>query len=298
MLLREHGRLIRLARVWEIVSKLFKVRIVGLLLWEALAGALLAAPSWRGIAADILAVMISGALAAGGASAINEYLERDLDAQMHRTRNRPLPKGDVAPWVALLLGLVALALGIGLAFGYRWELGWFVTAGAFIYLVIYTIGLKRRSVLNIVIGGAAGSCAALSGAAAVGHWNAPATWILAGLIFLWTPSHFWSLALAFREDYRMAGFPMLPAVTSPRAAAGWILLHAAATALAALSLAPFLRFGVAYLVGVLALSVWMLRSNLHLLTRQDRDAARRAFVASNLYLTFVTLLAMLMNVRL
>jgi len=159
-------------RTWvSVLVRLFKLRVVTLLLWVAFGGALVAAGpaiwSLQG-GLDLLAVFVSGLLAAGGASALNEYMEQDLDARMARTRTRPLPQGLVSPGLALVLGLLTLAAGIGLGWWYRPMLGVFVSAGAFIYIVVYTLGLKRRSVTNIVIGGAAGSAAVLSGAAAVG----------------------------------------------------------------------------------------------------------------------------------
>ncbi len=278
---------------WHTIVRLFKLRVVMLLLWEALAGALLAAARWQGLGRDLLVLLVSGLLAAGGASALNEYIEQDLDRQMRRTQSRPLPSGQVPGWVALWSGLFALALGVGLAFWYRPALGVFVAAGAFIYVVVYTLGLKRRSVVNIVIGGAAGSCAVLSGAAAVGNWSSPPAWILAALVFLWTPVHFWALALVYREDYRKAGFPMLPAVASVRTTLFWIWVHAVAMTFAALALAPWMRFQAIYVVVVLALSLWMAYALIRLGRQPTRERAFRAFMTSNLYLAGVTLAAML-----
>ncbi len=287
-------------RMWvSVLVRLFKLRVVTLLLWVAFGGALVAAGpdiwSLQG-GLDLLAVFVSGLLAAGGASALNEYMEQDLDARMARTRTRPLPQGLVSPTTALVLGLLALAAGIGLGWWYRPMLGVFVTAGAFIYIVVYTLGLKRRSVTNIVIGGAAGSAAVLSGAAAVGRWNHPAAWILAGLVFLWTPVHFWALALRYREDYRAAGFPMLPAVTSRKQAAGWILLHAGGTVVAALALAAFLHRGGLYLPGAVVLAYWLFRRVWRLWRQPDDRQALRTFLASNLYLAATTLWAMVVSV--
>ena len=168
-------------------------------------------------------------MSAGGASALNEYLERDKDALMNRTRKRPLVSGALgsAPWVpALGIGMILAPSLILLPFNPMLAL--FLFLGAFIYVVIYTIWLKPRTVLNIVIGGAAGSCAVLSGSAAI---NGGAAWadagalLLALLVFLWTPIHFWSLALVYREDYPRAGVPMLPVRATPRRAAFWGLVH-------------------------------------------------------------------------
>ncbi len=285
---------------WPILVRLFKLRVVSLLLWVALGGALVTAsagPFGPGLGKDLLAVTVAGLLAAGGASALNEYLERDLDANMRRTRTRPIPAGSLSPTAALVAGLCALAAGVLLGWWHRPALGITVAGGAFVYLVVYTIGLKRRSVVNIVIGGAAGSLAVLSGAAAVGRWNHPAAWILAALVFLWTPVHFWALALVYREDYRVAGFPMLPAVTSAHSAARWIALHAWATAFAALALGLFLRRPLLYALGALPLTVWLLARTQRLLRHPDQPApARRVFMASNLYLAGVTLWAILISI--
>lgn len=285
---------------WSILVSLFKLRVVSLLLWVALGGALVTAsagPFGPGFWKDLLMVSLAGLLAAGGASALNEYLERDLDAAMRRTRTRPLPAGLLSPRLALVLGILGMGMGIGLGWAYRPMLGIFVAAGAFVYVVVYTLGLKRRSVVNIVIGGAAGSFAVLSGAAAVDRWNHPAAWLLAGLVFLWTPVHFWALALLYRDDYRVAGFPMLPAVTTPRNTARWIALHAWATVFAALALSLFLRRPVLYGLGALLLSFWLLH-RVHGLLRhpEARDQARSTFMASNLYLAGLTLWAMLISV--
>ncbi len=284
---------------WSILVRLFKLRVVSLLLWVALGGALVTAsagPFGPGFWKDLLMVSLAGLLAAGGASALNEYLERDLDAAMRRTRTRPLPAGLLSPRLALVLGILGMGLGIGLGWAYRPMLGVFVAAGAFVYVVVYTLGLKRRSVVNIVVGGAAGSFAVLSGAAAVDRWNHPAAWLLAGLVFLWTPVHFWALALLYRDDYRVAGFPMLPAVTTPRNTARWIALHAWATVFAALALSLFLRRPVLYGLGALLLSFWLLH-RVHGLLRhpEARDRARSTFMASNLYLAGLTFWAMLIS---
>ncbi len=275
--------------------RLFKLRVVSLLLWVAFGGALVAVGpqiwSLQG-AKDLLAVFLSGLLAAGGASALNEYLERDLDARMRRTRKRPLPQGQISPSMALFLGVVTLLLGTALGWWYRPALGVFVALGAFIYVVVYTLGLKRRSITNIVIGGAAGSAAVLSGAAAVGQWDHPAAWVLAALVFLWTPVHFWALALVYREDYRAAGFPMLPAVTSRRHAAFWIWVHALATGFAALALAVFLPRGALYLPVALVLTGWLMLHTLRLWRDPNDRQALRTFINSNLYLAGITLWAM------
>jgi protoheme IX farnesyltransferase len=268
---------------------LFKVRVVLLLLFAAVGGAFLAAGGWPG-AGRLVVLLVTGALAAGGASAINQYLERELDARMERTQQRPLATGSLAgirwvPYVGALMILVpslaVLPLNPALAL--------FLLLGAAIYIYVYTIWLKPRTPLNIVIGGAAGSAAVLSGSAAAGHWNEPGAVLLALLVFLWTPTHFWSLALAYRRDYARGGFPMLPVQTAPRAAARWVMLHGAAAALAALLLATHAALGWLYLIPVSLATVALLVSNLRLMAEPSRKRALGLFHVSNLYLALVLL---------
>ncbi len=266
---------------------LFKARVVSLLLFAALGGAFIGAGSWPGW--QVLALtLFSGWLAASGASALNQYIERKSDGAMTRTRHRPLVDGTIpnprwVPWVAL--GMIAVAVLWTWTFN-RWLAIW-LAAGAFIYVVVYTIWLKPRTPLNIVIGGAAGSAAVLSGAAAAGHWNAPGALVLALLVFLWTPTHFWSLAIVYRNDYARSDTPMLPVMTTPRQAAFWVLLHTAATAFAALMLAFDPTLGLIYLIPVGLATVDMLARNVRLLRTPTPRNARTLFIASNMYLTIV-----------
>lgn len=270
---------------------LFKARVVSLLLFAALGGAFVAAGGWPGWQA-LAVTLLSGWLAASGASALNQYIERKSDGVMTRTRHRPLVDGTIpnpawVPWVAT--GMIALAVGWTWIFN-RWLAFW-LAAGAFIYVVVYTIWLKPRTPLNIVIGGAAGSAAVLSGAAAAGRWDAPAALVLAMLVFLWTPTHFWSLAIVYRNDYARSDTPMLPVMVSPRQAAFWVLLHTAATAFAALALAFDPALGWIYAVPVGLATADLLWRNVRLLRAPTPRLARSLFIASNLYLTVVLVMA-------
>jgi protoheme IX farnesyltransferase len=169
------------------------------------------------------------------------------------------------------------------------ELATFLLLGAVIYIGIYTIWLKRRTPLNTVIGGAAGSAAVLSGSAAAGTWNEPGVLLLALLVFVWTPTHFWSLAIAYRDDYARGGFPMLPVQTTPQAAAWWVLLHTGAAALVALALAAHPALGWLYLVPAALGAAGLIVLNARLLAIQSRARALALFHASNLYLGLVLL---------
>lgn len=276
------------------VVVLFKLRIVALLLLAAVGGAFLGAGGWPGLG-RLLVLLVAGGAAASGASALNQYIERTSDVIMSRTRLRPLPSGQISrPQLVVVIALF-LILAPSLAL---WPsnpvLSFYLLLGAFIYVVVYTIVLKPRTPLNIVLGGAAGSAAVMSGGAAVGAAADPAVITLALLLFLWTPSHFWSLAILYKDDYVRADVPMLPARISLRTAAWWVFLHTGGTAFAALMLGLTPALGLAYLLPVLGASVDMLWRNVRLIREPTPRHARALFIASNIYLT-VVLLAMLVS---
>lgn len=269
---------------------LFKLRIVALLLFAALGGAFLGARGWPGVDRLVL-LLVTGGLAAAGASALNEYLEKETDNLMVRTRRRPLVSGAItqAGWVPYVAGLMILVPSLAVL-PFNPALTFFLLLGAIIYVGIYTIWLKPRTLLNIVIGGAAGSAAVLSGSAAVGAWNELGAVVLALLLFLWTPTHFWSLAIAYRDDYTRGAIPMLPTRTSLRHSAYWVLLHTGATALAALILAVHPALGWLYLIPVGVVTVDLMIRNIRLLAQPDRKQALSLFKASNLYLALILLM--------
>ncbi len=274
---------------WQTIKVLFKLRVVALLLFAAVAGAFLGAGGWPGLT-NLLVLIVVGGLGAAGSSAINEYLERDQDALMRRTSHRPLVVG-VFPFPGWIPVLGAAMIGVPSAVVALWNpaLAFFVLLGAFIYVVIYTIWLKPRTLLNIVIGGAAGSAAVMSGGAAVGAWTDPGVIVLALLVFLWTPIHFWSLALACRDDYSRAGVPMLPVHTTPRQAALWGLLHGGGAALAGLMLAVHPALGWLYSLLALVGTVLLIGQGVRLVRRPDRANAWLVFHTSNAYLSLILL---------
>jgi protoheme IX farnesyltransferase len=246
-------------------------------------------PSWQ-IALLALAVL----LASASAGAFNQYAERDLDARMQRTRLRPFVSGVFRPgprWLMAIGLLVALpvaatALAINLAAALH------VFLGAFVYGVVYTVWLKRRSWTNIVVGGLAGSFAVLAGAAAVDPGLAPVPLVLALVLFLWTPPHFWSLATALHDDYAAAGVPMLPVVIGDRAAAWVILGHVVALSL--IALAPFwLGLGWIYLAGALAGGAYFSWRSVQLVRRPCPATAMRNFLASLVQLALLLCAAIL-----
>ncbi|NDJ53458.1 MAG: protoheme IX farnesyltransferase [Chloroflexi bacterium] len=280
----------------QLLATLFKLRVVSLLLFAAVAGLFLGA---RGLPSVLAfgAVLLTGLLAAGGASAINQYLERERDAQMSRTRKRPLPmarfnRPDTVLWMALAM----ILLGVVPTLFFNPVMAFWLAAGAVIYVIVYTIWLKPRSILNIVIGGAAGSCAVMTGGAAVGAASDPAVITLALLVFLWTPAHFWALALFYKEDYSRVDVPMLPVTTTDQHTARWILVHVLSTILAALALAFAPGMGWLYALPVAAVALWMLSGSLRLLRHPERPVAIRLFVATNVFLASVFLAAILAQV--
>jgi protoheme IX farnesyltransferase len=278
------------ASLWNTIVVLFKLRIVALLLFSAMSGAFLASGGLPSAGA-LLSLLVAGGLAAAGASGLNQYLERERDRLMRRTKKRPLPN-DVfqQPQRILAISLALIILPVLAVLPFNAPMAIFLGLGALIYVGVYTIWLKPRSILNIVIGGLAGSCAVLSGSAAVGQWADPGALALAGLIFAWTPMHFWSLALLYRDDYVATGVPMLPVHTSALVAARWVLLHSAGTAAIAVAIALRPAMGWLYLLPAVGATLWMLASGWRFLRRPERAEALDFFKASNLYLAILLLI--------
>ena len=232
---------------------LTKPRIIELLLVTTLPTMVVAhggLPSWWLIAATLT----GGALAAGGANALNMVFDRDIDRVMHRTRNRPLVTGAIQPAQALAF---ALTLEVA-AFALLWarvnllSAVLAVSATAF-YVIVYTLWLKRTSTNNIVIGGAAGAVPVLVGWAAVQDAIGLPPLVLFAVIFVWTPPHFWALAVRYRDDYAAADVPMLPAVASMRTTAVRILAYTLLLWALTLVFAPVADMGLLYLAAAVVL---------------------------------------------
>jgi len=237
-----------------------------------------------------LAVLMSSA----SAGAFNQYIERDLDARMQRTRNRPFVTGRFQPnvyWLGGILLLLLLAV-VAATLATNAVAALYTFLGAFTYGVVYTVWLKRRTWTNIVWGGLAGSFAVLAGAAAVDPALAPAPLILAVVLFLWTPPHFWSLAYIYRRDYARAGVPMLPAIVPETTAARVILAHT--VALVSLSLVPFWHgMGWIYLIGAVPGGVWFVFTSIRFARAPGIANAWSNFHASLLQLTLLLVAAMI-----
>lgn len=268
---------------------LFKLRIVFLLLVAATGGAFLAAGGWPGWRV-LLLTWVTGGMAAAGASALNQYWERHRDGRMGRTRKRPLVNGDIADprWVPYV-GVALILIPVLAVLPFNRPLAFFLAAGAFIYVGVYTIWLKPRTLLNIVIGGAAGSAAVLSGSAAAGAWNAPGALVLAAILFLWTPFHFWSLAILYRDEYKRADVPMLPAQTTPHKAAWWIMSHTLPTVVLGLLMVVLPGLGWIFFLPVLVISLDLFYRNVRLIRDPSPVNARRLFMSSNYYLLILLL---------
>ena len=222
-----------------------KVRLGFLIMACALAG-IAVSPGSSLAPWQVLVLGVATLLSSAAAGTFNQLWERDLDRDMKRTRTRPFASGRFVAsgaWHAGI-GLVLLLSVVAAALATNVTAALYIFLGAFTYGVVYTVWLKRRTWLNIVIGGLAGSFAVLAGAAAVGADLEPAPLILAVVLFLWTPPHFWALAFACKKDYAAAGVPMLPVVVSDSVSTRTILGHAIVLVL--LSVVPF-WFGMSWL---------------------------------------------------
>jgi protoheme IX farnesyltransferase len=268
---------------------LTKPRIIELLLVTTLPSMILAAgglPDWR----TVLATMVGGTLAAASANALNCYLDRDIDAVMRRTGHRPLARHDVTPRAALVFGVLLGVLAVGLiGLATNWLAGSLTALAIGFYVIVYTMVLKRRTPQNIVWGGAAGCMPVLIGWAAVTGSLAWSPVILFGVVFFWTPPHFWALAMRFREDYERAGVPMLPVVAAPERVARDILCYSGLTVATSLLLWPV---ATGWVYGVLAAAaggvLLVAAHRLYADVRAGRTARpMRLFHLSNSYLTFV-----------
>jgi heme o synthase len=274
------------------VLNLFKVRIGVAIAFAAAAGLAVERGSGLSVSQKVILV-IAVLVASAAAGAFNQYVERDLDMKMARTKNRPFVTGTLkhGPFWLWVIGSMTLAAVLATALSTNVLAAAYVFLGAFTYGVVYTVWLKRRTWWNIVVGGLAGSFAVLAGAAAVSPTPGPEALALALVLFLWTPPHFWALAIACRQDYAAAGVPMLPVVVGDARAARAI--YASAWLLVLVSLVPGLfGLGAIYLASAAAGGAFFLLRCRTLVQRPGREAARAAFLASLVQLSAVLLGAM------
>jgi protoheme IX farnesyltransferase len=271
------------ARVSDYIE-LLKPRVMSLVVFSGFVGLMVAPGTIHPLLGFVTILCI--AMSAGGAAAVNMWYDRDIDAIMKRTQRRPIPEGRIEPETALEFGgamifgsVVLMSLTIG------WLAGGLLAFAAAFYIFVYTMGLKRRTPQNIVIGGAAGAFPpVIAWAAVTGQVSMPAV-ILFLIIFLWTPPHFWALALYRNEDYCRAGVPMMPVIKGERRTKIEMLIYT--LLLFPVSLAPvwFGLGGMVYLIGTAILSSLFILSALRVLRDTTHTSARQMFGYSLFYLT-------------
>ena len=236
----------------------------------------------------VILTCLGGYLSAGGAGAVNHYWDRDIDAQMARTADRPVPSGRVSPRAALWFGIVLAALSFAeLSLTVNTLAAMLALSGFLGYVGVYTMWLKRTTPQNIVIGGAAGAVPPLVGwAAATGGLDGTALYLFA-IVFFWTPPHFWALSLLMKDEYAKVGVPMLPVVRGEDETRRQILLYT--VLLYAVSQLPFCAggFGPVYLVASLLLGGAFIGGSVLLYRRADRRSALRLYLFSLLYLALL-----------
>ncbi len=265
-----------------------KLRIAALLLLVAAAAYI----ATSGLRIDPVAfglLMVTGLFASSGASAVNHYIDRDIDAVMRRTSARPLPSHRIDPAVrALAFGLILTAASLGIAYTWINPLtAAMIGLGFVVYVGVYTLGLKRTHISNIVIGGFAGSCPALAGSAAAANVISLPAALIALLVFLWTPSHFWALAFRSREDYVRAGLPMLPAVKDTATSARAIAVSSAIVAVSGVAFVFTDAFHDAYFVASVALGAILLYLTLRFLREPTQERAWAGYKFSGVYLALM-----------
>ena len=267
--------------------RLTKPRIVGLLVVTTIPAMMLAEQGMPSLWL-ILATVLGGSIVAGGANAMNMYFDRDIDELMLRTRDRPVPSGQVEPEKAALLGLVLAAGGFVFL---QWSVNLLaasLTLSAFaFYVLVYTLLLKRTTPLNIVIGGAAGAMPPVVGWAAVTGEIAVPALILFAIVTVWTPPHFWALSLNYSSDYQRAGVPMLPVVSGPEETKRQILLYSIGLVAVSLLLAVWGDAGLIYLAAAAPLGLGFV----YFAFRLSRSASARA--STDLFRYSIVYLALL-----
>ena len=266
---------------------LTKPPIISLLLVTAIGGMFLAA---RGVPdlLTLLLVCVGGALGAGGANAINHFMDQDIDALMSRTAQRPVPGNRVRPRMALAYGIVLNVAAFGVLFYWvNWMAAVLTLAATLFYVLVYTGWLKRNTPQNIVIGGAAGSIPPVVGWVAVtGSFDLPALYMFA-IIFFWTPPHFWALSLLIQRDYERAGVPMLPVVAGTEKTVGNIFVYSLVLVALTLVFAATPAVGAVYLFSAAVLGLAFVWWAWRLMRQQNRQSARNLYLYSLLYLALL-----------
>jgi protoheme IX farnesyltransferase len=247
----------------------------------------------------ILVTLLGGTLAAGGANGINMVWDRDIDAVMERTKNRPLVRGVMTPRAALIFSLLLEVLAFSVLAIWANQLSaWLAISATAFYVFIYTMWLKRRSKQNIVIGGAAGAVPVLVGWAAVTNSLGWAPVLLFVVIFIWTPPHFWALAVRYRDDYEAANVPMMPVVASLRRTTLEILIYTVIMWMVTVLIGPAANLGWIYAISAMVLGAlftfYALRLYNH--ARSDKADVQEAMRLFHFSITYLTALFVMMAV--
>jgi protoheme IX farnesyltransferase len=266
---------------------LSKPLIVALLLVTTFGGLVAGGRAWPAPALALWTVL-GGALAAGGSSALNQYIDRELDGKMQRTEQRPLAAGRLTPAEGLSYGLALCLISYYILAGFvNFTAALLSLAGILYYVVLYSILLKKSTVQNIVIGGGAGAIPPMVGwAAAAGHLS-PAAWILFLIIFMWTPPHFWALAIVRAKDYERAGVPMLPVVKGEKAARAQIMIYTVLLVGTSLLLPIIGATGIIYMVSASLLGISLLIAAWRVWKRPGNKVAWTMYRWSSMYLLFI-----------
>lgn len=263
--------------------QLMKLPIVALLVITTLTAMFVAADGAPDIGTMLLTAL-GGTLASAGASALNQYWDRDMDAKMARTARRPIPSGRVSPANALIFGLALVAWSVFVLSFVNWLTALLALGGAIYYVVIYTIILKRNTVVNILIGGGAGAMPVLVGWAAVQNSLSFEAFILFLIIFYWTPPHSWALALLVGADYARAEVPMMPVARGETITRQQILLYSVQLFLISLLPVMFGSLGGIYFVGVVLLGGGMIYMAARLIRQTDKAFTRATYKYTTAYL--------------
>lgn len=274
--------------------ELMKLRVVTLLVFTTVTAMVVAAKGVPELGL-LVATIIGGLLAAGGSSAVNQYIDRDMDGLMNRTSRRPIPSGRIEPINALIfgLGLIAwsfLILGVLV----NWLSAILALIGSVYYVGLYTLMLKRNTVANIVIGGGAGAIPVLVGWAAVTGSLTMEAWLLFAIIFYWTPPHSWALAILVNRDYAAAGVPMMPVAQGEAKTRVQILMYS--VELVVITLLPGVglligadMLGMFYLISAMLLGTGLIYMSIWLLREPSKALARAVYKYSSAYLALLFL---------
>ena len=272
---------------------LLKLRIGIIMMFTALV-AMMITPGQALSGVEILVLALAVLISAGSAGAFNQYYEVDLDKLMPRTKNRPFVTGQFhkSPMWLMFISLLLIVGVSSAAFVLNGVAAMYIFLGAFFYGIVYTVWLKRRTSMNIVIGGAAGSFAVLAGAAAIDPALSPVPILLALVLFLWTPSHFWSLAIAQHDEYANAGVPMLPVVIGNKKTAIVVLVNT--ILLVGISIMPFFYgMGWIYLIAAVSGGGYFIYQNIKMILDPSPKIAMKSFLASLIQLTLLLIGAVL-----